>query len=205
MPDQINDQSSSRQGKKFEFISRIGTKSGIIMMCWEHSCSKWRIHFLQAFITTIIQQMNGQSSGLQWQKVWNGFPESDNKTYCSLDQNWAWGKGNFFFLPRGRYMSQKSITFPCIGVKFSKPFPKQTVKLIDFFTIRIGLSTINQFYFIFLQHAGVGFFIDWNSFQIVDKESNENLNFIPFSSFDLPKLFPKYLKIENFSLHRCRK
>ena len=33
----------------------------------------------------------------------------------------------------GKYMSQKSNTFPCTWVKFMKPFPKQTAKLIKFF------------------------------------------------------------------------
>lgn len=33
---------------------------------------------------------------------------------------------------RGKYMSQKSITYPCTDVKFSKPVPKLTRKLSRF-------------------------------------------------------------------------
>ena len=48
---------------------------------------------------------------------------------------------------RGKHMSRKSKTFPCMGVKFSKPFPKPIPKIKQiFFAIRIRLIIISSFH-----------------------------------------------------------
>ena len=67
---------------------------------------------------------------------------------------------------RGKYLSQKSKTFPCTCVKFLKPFPKQTSKLNGFSPVRIKWScTICSIHkcFMLLAYCCRDFFIDCNS------------------------------------------
>ena len=106
---------------------------------------------------------------------------------------------------RGKYMSQKSKTFLCTGVK---TLPQTNPKIKPtYLSITIRGSTISSIHkcFMFLACCYRFFFHTLVFFLIFDYKLLKIKTVFPFSGFEPPKLFPKHLKIKNFSLHWCRK
>ena len=96
-------------------------------------------------------------------------------------------------------MSQKSVTFPCTDVKFSKPFPKLTGKLSGFFYKKMKK---NQFY---LQIFHIFSMLLQSFFSKITIFSNFwprlcwKSNYFPFSNFQPQNSSLNTLKLKTFS------